>query len=63
MRKSLNIIIYTTLVQELYKRDRSPELNDVEGLAVADTKHLDINKQKDEADINLIIEKIVGKQL
>ena len=59
--KSLNILIkhvficsnpyiYTTVVQEVYNRDRSPEVDDVEGLAVAATKHLDLLKQKDEAE-------------
>ena len=55
--KSLNIVIkrgficsnpyiYTTVVQEVYKRDRSPEIDDVERLAVVATKHLELLKQK-----------------
>ena len=59
--KSLNIIIkhvficsnaytYTTVVQEMYNRDRSPEVDDVEGLAAAATNHLELLKQKDEAE-------------
>ena len=59
--KSLNIVnkhvficcnpyIYTTVVQEVYNRDRSPELDVVEGLAGAATKHLELLKQKDEAE-------------
>jgi hypothetical protein len=47
----------------MYNRDRSPELDDVEGLAVAATKHLESIKQKDEAESSFIIEKIVGKLL
>ena len=50
-RKSLNIVIkhvficnnpyiYTTVVQEVYNRDRSPEVDDVEGFAVAATKQI-----------------------
>jgi hypothetical protein len=61
--KSLNIVrkhvficsnpyIYTTVVQEVYNRDRSPEIDDVEGLAAAATKHLELLKQKDEAEIS-----------
>ena len=72
--KSLNIVrkhvficsnpyIYTTVVQEVYNRDRSPEVDDVEGLAAAATKHLELLKQKDEAESSFIIEKIVGKLL
>jgi hypothetical protein len=70
--KSLNIVrkhvficsnpcIYTTVVQEVYKRDRYPEVDDVKGLAAAATKHLELLKQKDEAERSFIIEKIVGK--
>ena len=68
--KSLNIVrkhvficsnpyIYTTAVQEVYNRGRSPEVDDVEGLAVAATKHLELLKQKDEAESSFIIENIV----
>ena len=56
-----NLYIYTTLVQEVCKRDRSPEVDDVEGLAVAATKHLEVVKQRDEAESSFIIEKIEGK--
>ena len=58
-----NPYIYTTVVQEVYNRDRSPEVDDVEGLAAAATKHLELLKQKDEAESSFIIEKIVGKLL
>ena len=55
--KSLNIVdkhvficsnhyIYTTVVQEVYNRGRSPVVDDVEGLAAAATKHLELRKQK-----------------
>ena len=37
-------------IQEVYNRDRSPEVDDVEGLAAAATKHLELLKQKDEAE-------------
>jgi hypothetical protein len=47
----------------VYNRDRSPEVADVEGLAVAATKHLELLKQKDEAESSFLIEKIVGKLL
>jgi hypothetical protein len=47
----------------VYNRDRSPEVDDVEGLAEAATKHLELLKEKDEADSSFIIEKIVGKLL
>ena len=71
-RKSLNIVIkhvficsnpyiYTTVVQEVYNRDRSPEVDDVEVLAAAATNHLDLLKQKDEAKSSFIIEKTVRK--
>ena len=53
--------MYTNVVQEVYNWDRSPEVDDVEGLAAAATKHLDLLKQKDEAESSFIIEKIVGK--
>jgi hypothetical protein len=60
-KKSLNIVIkhvficsnpyiYSTVVQEMYNRDRSPEVDDIEGLAAAATKHRDLLKQKDEAE-------------
>jgi hypothetical protein len=56
-----NPYIYTTVVQEVYNRDCSPD--DVEGLAAAATKHLELLKQKDEAESSFIIEKIMGKPL
>ena len=34
----------------MYNRDRSPDVDDVEGLAAAATKHLKLLKQKDEAE-------------
>ena len=54
-------LVYTTVVQEVYNRDRSPEVDDVEDLAAAATKHLDLLKQKDKAESSFIIEKTVGK--
>jgi hypothetical protein len=45
----------------VYNRDRSPEVDDVEGLAAAATKHLELLKQKDEAESSFIIERILGK--
>ena len=56
-----NPYIYTTVVQEVYNRDRSPEVDDVEVLAAAATNHLDLLKQKDEAKSSFIIEKTVRK--
>ena len=35
----------TKVVQQVYNRDRSPEVNYVEGLAGAATKHLELLKQ------------------
>jgi predicted protein tyrosine phosphatase len=72
--KSLNIVrkhvficsnpyIYTTVAKRLYNRDRSLEVDDVEGLAATATKHLELLKQKDVAESSFIIEKIVGKLL
>ena len=72
-RKSLNIlvlsmflfavtpIVHITVVQEVYNRDRSPEVEDVEVLAAAATNHLDLLKQKDEAESSFIIEKTARK--
>ena len=37
-----NYYIYTTIVQEVYNRDLSPEVDDVEGSAAAATKHLEL---------------------
>ena len=51
--------ILILIVQEVYNRDRSPEVNDVEGLAVAAIKHLELLKQKDKAEGSFIIENIV----
>ena len=47
----------------LYTQDSSPEVDDVEGLAAAATKHLELLKQKDKAGSIFIIDKIVGKRL
>jgi hypothetical protein len=55
--KSLNIVrkhvfscsnpyIYTTVGQEVYNRDRPPEVDDIEWLAAAATKQLELLKQK-----------------
>ena len=65
-RKSLNIYIkhvficnnpwiYSLVVKEVYNRDRSPEVDDDESLAAAATKHLELLKQKDEAESSFII--------
>ena len=69
--KSLNRFLFAVtpiFILLLYKRcitrDRSPEVDDVEGwLAAAATKNLELLKQKDEAESSFIIEKIVGKLL
>ena len=64
--KSLNIVIkhvficsnpyiYTTVVQEVYNRDRSPEVDDVEGLSAATTKHLELLKQKDKPESSFFL--------
>jgi hypothetical protein len=45
-----------TIVQEVYNRDRSPEVDDVEGLAAATTKHQELLKQKNEAELVLLYE-------
>ena len=55
-----NPYIYNSVVQELYNRDRSPEVDDVEGLTAAATKHLELLKQKGEVEGSFIIENIVG---
>jgi hypothetical protein len=47
----------------MYNQDCSPKVDDIEGLAAAATKHLELLKQKDEAESSFIIEKIVGKLL
>ena len=39
--------MYTTVAQEVFNRDGSPEVDDVEGLAAAANKHLDISSTKD----------------
>jgi hypothetical protein len=36
-----NSYTYITVVQEVYYRERSAEVDDVDGLAVAATKHLE----------------------
>ena len=50
-----NTYNYTIIVQEVYNRDRSPEVDDVEGLAAAATKHLGLLKQMDNAEGSFII--------
>ena len=55
--------IHNYVVQEVYSQDRSPEIDDVEGLAAAATKYLELLKQKDKAEGSFIIEQIVGKLL
>ena len=47
----------------MYNQDRSPEVDDVEGLAAAATKHLELLIQNDEEESSFIIEEIVGKLL
>ena len=72
--KSLNIVrkyvfigsnpyIYTIVVHEVYNRERSPKVDDVEGMTAAATKHLELLEQKNEAESSFVIEKIVGKLL
>ena len=51
----------TTVVQEVYNRDHSPEVDDVEGLSAAATKHLEIIKQNDKSEGIFYIENIAGK--
>ena len=41
----------------MYNRDRSPEVDDVEGLAVAATKHLELLEQKDVAESRIYYRK------
>ena len=50
------ICIYATVVQEVYNRDRSSEVDDVDGFTASATKHLDLVKQKDKAEGSFIIE-------
>ena len=40
-------VFYTTVVQEVFNRNRSTEVDDVEGLSAAATKHLELLKQKE----------------
>jgi hypothetical protein len=54
-----NPYIYTTVVQEVYNQ----EVDDVEGLAVSATKHLELLQQKYRAECSFNIEKRVGKLL
>ena len=58
-------IVWTLLLNmflfAVYNRDCSPEVDDVEGLAAAATEHLELLKQKDEAESSFIIYKILGK--
>ena len=56
-----NPYIYTIVVREVVNQDRSPEVDDIEGLAAAATKHLGLVKQMDEAESSFIIEKAVRK--
>ena len=53
-----NPYISTNTVQ-----DHSAEVDDIERLAVAATKHLELFKQKHKAEVSFIIERIVGKLL
>ena len=53
--------MYTNVVQEVNDRESSQEVDDVDVLAPAATKHLDLLKQKDEAKSSFIIEKTVRK--
>ena len=39
-------IFILNVVQEVYNRDRSPEVDAVKGLAAAATKHLELLKQQ-----------------
>jgi hypothetical protein len=56
--------IHTSVVQEVYYyRDCSPEVDNVQGMAAAAIKHLELLKQKDKAESSFIIENIVGKLL
>jgi hypothetical protein len=52
--------IYTIVVQGVYNQDHSPEVDDVEGLAAAATKHLELLIQKDKAEGSFVIENIEG---
>jgi hypothetical protein len=45
--------IYTK-VAEVYIRDRSKDVNDVDGLAAVATKHLEFLKQKDRTKVVLL---------
>ena len=47
----------------MYNRDRSPEVDDVLGLAAAATKQVELLNQKDEAESSFVIEKIVVPRL
>ena len=55
------LLIYISVLQEVFNWDCFAEVDFVEGLAAAATKHLELLKQKDEAESSFIIEKIVGK--
>ena len=41
-----NPYIYTNVVQDVYNQGCYPEVDDVEGLAAAATKHLDLLKKR-----------------
>ena len=58
-RKSLNVVTHMFL----FAVTPIAKVDDVEGLAVAATKHLELLKQKDKAEGRSIIERIVGKLL
>ena len=47
----------------MYNQDHSPEDDDVDWLEATTTKHLELVKQSDKAEVSYIIEKIVGKLL
>ena len=44
------------VLQEVYIRDRSLEVDDVEGLAAGASKHLELLNQKDKAECSCIKE-------
>ena len=44
----------------MYYKDRSPEVDDVEGLAAVATKLLELLKRKDQAEVSFIIAMAVG---
>ena len=50
-----NPYIYSNVVQEVYNQDPSVDVDDVEGMAAAATKHLELLKQKQEAENSFIV--------